>query len=261
MLHPKKSLNAYLNKIDICYGPQDLLTRFFLKIFNAGIERGVFLEFSTFDELLKINQLNLDSWRPITSSFRSDIGGASDDTGVVIVGRNIRGEIVATQAAKRLDWNGSNFKQEAESLRFFYADPERHRAPGEACIVTAPNATEITGNVVHSGGIWYHPSYRGRQLAELLPRLGRAYTYARWNIDHVCGVVSEANMQRRLAQRLGYSRITKLVTMRNSPGYPNTDVNLVLCHLSAIELIDDMFRFLVDFELQVDAAVNHRRAQ
>ena len=113
-----------LTQIQVDREPVDLLTRFFVKAVDAAARRGVRLEFGTFEELKAVNEANAASWPPLTTSFRSDIGGVDDSNGFVILGRDANGDTVATQAARLFDWRNTNFKAEAEALRFFYAAPD-----------------------------------------------------------------------------------------------------------------------------------------
>lgn len=261
MFSTAAKIDDFLKGIDIKFGPRNLLSRFFLKATHAAADRGVYLEFSTFTELMDINRRNLDTWHPMTTSFDPELSAVNEDNAFVIVGRDVHGDVVATQVARFLDWTGTNFKTEAEALRFFYKHPERDKAPDESCDVTAPNATEITGRLLHSGGIWYRPDYRGLNLGEIIPRLGRAYGYTRWGVNEVFGVVTSGNVRKKFDRRLGYREFSDSVTLRNSPTDPGKDLVTVLCRLSQADLIDDSFGFLMGFDTQVDAVVNNRRAQ
>jgi hypothetical protein len=156
--------------------------------------------------------------------------GLTDDKGYVLFERDRHGDVVATSSAKWLDWSQSNFKIEAESLRFFYSNPERDQAPGESCVVTALDATKITGRVLHTGGAWYRPDMRGRQLAWIIPRTGRADAGMRW------------------------------VTMTTSPSYPDKDVKLVIVGLASDQMFEDSADFLANFGAEIYSAVSARRA-
>lgn len=255
-----RTVDRFLESLTLNHGPIELVSRFLIKAVSAAAHRGVYLEMGTFDEYLEINRANLASWRPLATSWRTDIGGADDRSGYVLIGRDARGAAVATSAAKHLDWSATNFKAEAESLRLFYADPERDSQPGEACFVSAPNAAEIRGRVLHSGGVWYRPDYRGRQLAQIIPRIGRVYANARWDIENVFAYVSAENTKTGFEKRTGYSDITRWITLRDSPSYPGQDVRLVLLRMQEQELWQDAMNFLVRFDTKANAVVGKRSA-
>ncbi len=249
-----------LSQIEVDREPIDLLTRFFIKAVDAAARRGVTLEFGTFEELRTVNEANAASWPPLTTSFRSDIGGVNQDNGFVILGRNANGEIVATQAARLFDWRGTNFQTEAESLRFFYASPEQDKGAGEQCIVTAPDAHEVTGRVVLGGGIWYRPDYRGRKLGEIIPRISRATAYLRWGFDEFIAIVTKANVEKAFDRRSGFRKVSRSIILRNHPTVPDGDQEVMLARVEPAQLIDYLLGFIVDFRPEVDPRVDARRA-
>ncbi|MGI9476773.1 MAG: hypothetical protein ACR2PI_08705 [Hyphomicrobiaceae bacterium] len=257
-----KRIDAFIERLNFTYGPEELLARFFFKAVNAAAERGVFLEFGTFSDLLEANKANSDSWMPLTTTFQEELGGVTDETGVVFLGRNASGEIVATQAARMFDWSCTNFKNEAESLRFFYASPERDKAPNESCLVTAPEAAQIGGRVALGGGIWYRPDFRRLQLGEIIPRMARAYAFTLWNYDSLIATITQANVAKSFDKRVGFRDvIPNSMVMRNSHTVPDGDLHLALARMTPMQLIDDMFGFLVDFDTGVEVGVDQRRAQ
>ena len=91
------TIDNLLDSLHLQYGPTGLQTRFIIKACLAAAERGVFMELGSFDELLEVNRINQDSWRPLTTTLRADPGGASDDSGVILFGRDGKGDVVATQ--------------------------------------------------------------------------------------------------------------------------------------------------------------------
>ncbi len=262
MSYQTQKIDSFLKRLNLKYGPSELMARFFLKAVHAAADRGVFLEFGTFAQLWEVNQKNANSWFPITTSFRENPGGVSDDTGFVFLGRNHLGDVVATQSARIFDWSDTNFKREAEELRFFYADPDRDKAPNESCIISAPNATEITGRVALGGGIWYRPDFRRLQLGEIISRMGRAYAFALWNYDSLIATITQQNVGKAFDKRIGFRDVSpKSIIMRHSPTFPEGDLYLALARMTPMQLIDDTFGFLADFDTQVDVRVDQRRAQ
>lgn len=248
--------NRFLRDIDIKYGPAELLARFFFKAVSVAGDRGVELELVSFEELMQINAAHQDSWFPMTTSFRPDIGGISELNGAAFIGRN-RGEPVAAYVVKFLDWSATNFKAEAESLRFFYADPHRDSNPGECCNVNAPNAAELSGLLAHVGGAWFRPDYRGVGLAEIIPRLGRAYSLARWGIDASFGVIMSHHLDTGLDRRLGYKQdcIASGTKLWNHPVRPDDWIHLILAWMKRDDLVDDLFQFIMEFDTQIDVRV------
>ncbi len=172
-----------------------------LKAVDAIARCGITLEVGTFKQLLEVNEANSDSWMPLTTTFRWDIGGEDEKSGVVFIGCDAQGVPVAAQAARQFDWQGTNFKEEAQSLRFYYADPQRQKAPEETCVVTASAATEITGSVGLSGALWFRPDDRRLMLPAILPPIARAYALTTWDIDAMMTIITTTNIERGLHKK------------------------------------------------------------
>lgn len=251
---------SFLERLQIRHGPQKLLRDFFAKAEYAARQRGVYMSIGTVRELAEVNAANSDSWMPLTTTFR-DVGGIDDETCLVFLGRDNSGRVVATQAARIFDWSDSNFKEEAESLRFFYTNPERDRRDNESCIVTAAGADLIRGRVALGGGIWYHPEFRGRQLSGIITRMGRAYAYALWNYDVMIATITQNNLATKFDRRTGYRDvIPSSMIMRHSETKPDGDLTLALAKMTPAQLIDDVYGFMVHFDAEVDSAIGIRRA-
>jgi hypothetical protein len=193
--------------LKIKYGPVGLLGRFFLWADTAARDRGVTLFFASLQDLIEANRANSDSWRPLVPVFDEALGGVTPETAFVLIGRNKRGEIVATQAARIYDWPETTFEVEAASLRMFFADPDAAFARGDRCEITTPVAKKITGRVVYSGAAWYRSDFRGKGLATILTRISRAYAFTRWNSDFTVAIMADALIAGGLAARVGYTRL------------------------------------------------------
>lgn len=258
MLSSRKKL---LDDLQISYGPHNLLGRFFLKATEMAADRGVTLRFASFDELAAANARNAKSWRPLDTILNPDLSQLDDTTSFCIVGENGDGEVVATQGLRLYDWRGSNLKAEAEALRMFYRDPA-DAAPGEACRVSAASASRITGLVGYAGGVWYRPDYRGGRLSTILPRVGRTITLARWGVDFVTGMMAEATVAAGFASRSGFASVEWDILRRNAPvsGIPESTLRLALVFMTADEVVDSAFSWMIDTEAEVDRAVGARRA-
>jgi len=193
--------------LKIKHGPVGLLGRFFLWADSAVRDRGVTLSFGSLQDLIEANKANSDTWRPLVPVFDEALGGATPKTAFVLIGRNKDGEVVATQAARIYDWPETSLKDEATSLRMFYADPDAAFAREDRCEITAPIAEKITGRVVFSGGIWYRRDFRGKDLGTILPRISRAYAFTRWHSDFTIGMMGDAVIAGGLAARAGYTKV------------------------------------------------------
>ena len=174
-----------LSEIEVSHGPAEMLGRFFLKAVSAANARGVRLRFGTFDELSEVNRQNAKVWRPLVPTFDSQTSYLVPENAFCLLGEDLKGDVVASSAAKIFDWTSSNLNAEASSLRIFYADPTAALARNEQCRMSTPSAATISGHVLHTGAVWYRPDYRGRGLVAIMPRFARAYAAAKWTFDTV----------------------------------------------------------------------------
>lgn len=257
---PPREPRPLLSDIRIEHGPVDLLGRFFLKADTAARQRNVSLSFAPLQELVETNRRNSDTWRPLLPLFDPAAGGATQQDSFCIVGRDPRGEVVATQAARLYRWDGTSFHEEAESLRLFYADPAQLRRPREKVEVTAPAAKKITGRVVFAGGAWYRPDYRGRQLAQILTRISRAYAYTLWQHDYHTSIMAEEVCKGGMPERSGYTKVDWAVMLKRTVVHPEGEVRCGLTWMDSSEFFDGIRDFTERFDTQVDVGVDQRRA-
>lgn len=254
---PPRSL---VSDITIKHGPVDLLGRFFLKADTAARRRDVHLSFAPMQALVDTNRRNSDTWRPLLPLFDPAVNGAAEEDTFCIVGRDARGDIVATQAARLYHWDGTTFRDEAESLRLFYADPTALKRATEAVEVTAPAAQRITGRVVFAGGAWYRPDFRGRQLAQILTRISRAYAYTRWRHDYHTSIMAEEVCRGGMPERSGYTKVDWEVMLRRTVVHPEGSVRCGLTWMDSGEFLGGIADFVERFDTQVDVGVQKRSA-
>jgi hypothetical protein len=249
-----------ITDITVEHGPVDLLGRFFLKADTAARNRGITLSFGTFEELLQVNERNRSSWATITTmyDYRFCPRGLAPDRALCLLGRDARGEVVATHAARVFFLDEESLHDQAVSLRIFYDEPERMKAPNERCEVTASAARTMRGRLLINGAVWYEPAYRKRQLSKIIPRISRAYAYTRWKIDHSMGLMMEGPTRGGVIDSLGYPHREWDLRLFNAP---NGSPRCCLAWMHADEMIDDLQSFLVGFDAEVDVGVDQRRAQ
>lgn len=214
---------------------------------------GVRLDFATADEFLSVNDANRSSWLPLASFFHPAFSTLTPENSVFILGRNRGGEVVACQACRFYDWTGTNFKDECESLRFWYDDPASMRNPGERATVSALAARGTTGKVAYSGAAWYRRDYRGKGLVEYLPRLSRAYAAGVWGTETTITMMAENNVKKGVFPRNGYRNIEMDVDVVNSQG---GTIRFAYIWTKEEEMEEDLEEFL--FNLSEESRVARR---
>lgn len=221
MPNQARSLDAslashFISNLYIQHGPRELLGRYFLQTNKALADRGIALEFATFDDLLRVNRMNRDSWLPLYPAFDPQCSKLEDSNSFCIVGRDLDGDIVATQAGRLFDWTTSSFAEATQKMTIMYDNPSLSALPGEAWSVSAPMAHELRGLIALTGAVWYHPKARGRGLASLMPRLARAYSLSQWNVDATVVVMSQQTHALGLHKRTGHINFQHGVHARGS---------------------------------------------
>lgn len=249
----------FLADVRIDFGPRPLYSRLFLRGDTMLRERGINLKFAPLEELLAVNRRNSDSWRPLLPIFDAEECGFNDDNGFCLLAYTSSGQCVAAQAARLYDLTGTNFKEETESLRLFYPDPEAQRHEGERIVVTAPSAEVITGPTVFSGAVWYHPSMRKQGLTSILPRLTKAMSQTRWDTEVTLSFMAEEVVKQGTAPRAGYYHVDWSIDLIDTPVSPGT-VHSALIWSSRDELIDYFSGLLTPRDAKVDPVVHHRSA-
>jgi hypothetical protein len=239
------------SQIVVQHGPAGLLGRLFLLCEAELHRRGIRLRFAGMDELLAVNRANADTWAPLWSGFDPSFTNLSPENSFCILGCDLDGNVVATQAARFLDWPDTNYHEEAESLRLMYADPDASKLPGERCRVTALAAKGMSGRVAYSGAAWYRPDYRGKALVEFLPRISRSLAHTRWDTHCTVTMMAEAVVRGKVFPRNGYRNIEWDIKMYNSRGQIP---RFALIWSKRDEMLEDLKDFLGGFETSIDAA-------
>jgi hypothetical protein len=240
------------SQITLKHGPVGVLGRTILAAEQLALAKGVHLSFVTGHEMLAVNEANRATWLPLISVFDIRFNDLDDRNAFFIVGRDAAGEVVACQAGRLYEWESTNFKEECESLRMFYRDPEVGKLPGEEWTVTALAARAASGRVAFSGAAWYRRDYRGVGLVEWLPRLSRALAKGLWDTEVTVTVMAENNVKKGVFPRNGYRNAEWAVEAIN--GRMGT-LRYAFLWSKSDEMIEDLEQFLGDLAPERDAAI------
>lgn len=236
-----KPQSEFISNIYIEHGPRELLGRYFLQANKALVDRGIFLELGSFDDLLRVNEANRDSWLPLFPALNPQFCKLNEDNSFCIVGRDDEGEIVATQAGRLFDLQDSSFADAALNMTLLYDDPSESANPNEVWTVSAPMASELRGKIAFTGAVWYHPKVRGRGLASLIPRLARAFALARWNINATVVMMSKNTHSQGLFRKTGHVNFQDGVHARAST---HGDVDYLLFWMLQTDIMREVGDFL-----------------
>jgi hypothetical protein len=248
---------SFLADLTVEHGPVALLGRFFLAADAECRRRGVTLSFGTFDEIVAANRANPDSWKPLFPAYDPAFHDFNADNSFVFIGRDATGRVVVTQAGILFRLETTTFHEFAEALRVNYDEPARMMRPNERCIPTAPSLRTMRGRVLFGGATWFHPSLRGTGLAEITPRISRAYGYTRFKTDYTTSFMVEGPLKGGLAKRAAFPHVEWGVRFENSP---MGDFQCALCWMGPDYLLADLETWLGGLASQIDAEVRERRA-
>jgi hypothetical protein len=246
---------GFLGELRIEHGPTDLVRRFLRYADALNRQQGVVLSFAPLEELQAVNESNRDSWKPLLSIFDPRLNSIAPDDAFCLLGRNAEGEVVSAQGGRLYTWQSTNLKEEAESLRWFYADPEASKRPGESCVVTAPSAPHISGRVAFLGAVWYRPDYRKRMPTVVDLRIGHYYALAKWRPDHLALIMVEALANKGLAPRFGRPPEWE-VRFTNNISFG--DSRLALIQASGEETLGRFLQYMEEHESEIDAVLGER---
>ncbi|MFN3745731.1 MAG: hypothetical protein ACK4TL_13595 [Hyphomicrobiaceae bacterium] len=243
----------FLADVRIDHGPRQLLSRLFLRGDTLLRERGINLQFAPIETLLEVNRQNQDSWRTLFPVFDAELGAVNASNSFALIGREASGRVIAAQGARLYRLGNRTFKQETDSLRLYYPDPERQALPGESCVITAPSAETFAGDLIFSGAVWYHPTYRRQGLTSILPRITKALSLTRWGCDITLSFMVDKVVEGGTAPRAGYRHVEWEVLMKNTMF---GDARLALIWSNADELINYFSGLLTPPEAKVDTIID-----
>ncbi len=183
----------------------------------------------------------LGAERPLPSQLDVDFCALPPDRAFWIEGLDAAGRTVLTHAARLFDWTRTDLESEGRALRIFYDEPLLHARPGADLTLAQPMPTRVAGRVAYVGGLWIHPDFRGRGLARIMPRIGRAWTHVRWAPDFAFSHVVDHLLDAGLDGVYGYPHRHRGLHFRNRYGRVFA---ISWVWMSASELLSDSEAFV-----------------
>lgn len=179
-----------------------------------------------FSGLVAINTRNRKSgWFGLMPMFHPDTYGHPE--AFWIKGVDHRGEAVMTVAARLYRVPASGLGEEIRSLRLFYEDPSRTRAPQEHCLCSAPSVSALKGKVLYSGAGWCAREYRGLGFASIVPRISQWMGDLLWQQDYTISLVDPVLIEKGVVAAYGYDNVEPGIMWWNSPSQGTIDLNLI----------------------------------
>ncbi len=131
----------------------------------------------------------------------------SASNGFWLIGRNISGEIVLTQAIKLVPVGDAGFLSHlSENLADYRPKGDRLDIARSQVHLT-DRAGRLSGDLCYYGELWIKRSYRGSCLTAVMPRLMFAIAIAKWSPNVVFGVMEPLAACKGLAAREGFMHL------------------------------------------------------
>lgn len=170
---------------------------------SHGIEITIGSNFEDYSHIIKSERKVQNLGAPFDHEKYDLVAGES----FWLIGRNKNGELIHTQAAKKVHLKGKNlaghllhhFRDFPPPLPGVDFDRSRFRA--------TPGAHRIEGDVVYHGEVWMAPedgTYRGTGLSTVLARTGLLEIMRRWNPDYIYGFMLRQVAFKGFSERMGY---------------------------------------------------------
>jgi len=217
-------------------GSGPVIGRFILAGDRAARAVGIHLKLRTdMDGLLEFNRRAIAEgvWYPLLGTFNPEGTDINETNGFWIAGENDDGEIISTSAGRIYSFADTLQPHVAEV--FFGSDTGQPRE------VTAPAAKLINGVTLKAGATWVHPSYRKRELPQILSRMARAYALSRWPLDWTFAYIPRVVIEKGVAAAYGAKHVSYSI---HFPGSRFGEIGL--SYTSAQEIYDDLGAFLTD---------------
>jgi hypothetical protein len=248
---------SFLEDIRIDHGPARVLGRFFLAADSLVRTAGIQLRLVSINDAGLAHTNNKDSWPAFPPMLDSRLSAIDAASSYALLGYNQLGEVVSSQAGRI--YEPSDQQTLCDMIgdqSFLYGGSFDSQNGHPTCHISAPSSRQISSRYVYSGALWVRPDYRGHRLANVLPRVSRAYALSRWNTEFTIAFIGNATST--LCKLYGYPNIEPGVEFRGlGPSY----TTMSLMWMTADELVEDLEMFMGSIRPQVDGAVSDRAAQ
>ena len=172
-------------------------------LFSQGIEISTGSDFDEYSEIVAKER----PMQKLGAPFDPTLHGLNKSNAFWMIGRNEDGELIHTQASKRVRLSGrplSNYL-----LRQFRAFPPP--LPGvdldSSRFRATPGTHRIAGTAAYHGEFWVAPErgkYRGVGLAPVFGRTGMLEMMRRWDPDWIYGFILNIVAYKGFGARIGY---------------------------------------------------------
>lgn len=158
----------------------------------------------------------------IIPSFDSAKTNIEENEGFWIIGRDVDGEIVHTQAVKIVDLGAETLASYIDSHRAEFTPSEWVYDSKNSKYEAAPDTCSIVGTVCCHGEFWIKggpKGFRNTGLTVLGARLGMAVSLMKWSPDYLFALMQSLTICKGLAARAGFMHTAQTNLYWRVPGY------------------------------------------
>ena len=170
---------------------------------SHGVEVTIGSDFEEYSQIISKERKVQNLGAP----FNYELHDLSKKNAFWLTGRNKEGELIHTQAAKKVPLGGKTlanhllgrFREFPPPIPGVNLERSRFRA--------TPGSHRIVGNVVYHGEVWMAPEkgkYRGSGLSTVLARTGLLEVTRRWDPDFMFGFMLRTVAFKGFSERMGY---------------------------------------------------------
>lgn len=190
---------------------------------TLAVERGgITLETGSNFDIFKDAVKKQPERGPMTPIFDPENNNFNEGNAFWIIGKDIKQEVVHTQAVRILDLNGNPFSE--------YAGAEFDKFSPEGWVLdsdqshyhAAPGTCSVTDVTCYHGEFWLkggRNGHRGAGKAVLVARIGMMISLMKWCPDFIVAMMISDTICKGLAARTGFMHIEQTNMFWAVPGY------------------------------------------
>jgi hypothetical protein len=250
LITPKLGI-PFLQSFNVQHGAPSLLGRYFLTIDKITKDQGIYLGFTTFDELVTVYDQNADNWGFYNPMFDPRTSDVNPNQTMCLVGRNSFNEIVGSASAKFFDATKTSFGAIIDADGFYSLRSECNPKKISTRMRT-PVVDDLHGLIGYCGGAWVHPDYRHRNFSHIYARTISACISTLWNPDYIVGAVKREVIGTRAHTNYGFAHFEPSFTVLAND---QPLIDLVLLWMDQSETAIDLARFLDVLWPKINAAI------
>jgi hypothetical protein len=175
---------SLIDQLQIRQEPRGQIGRVLLACERALANLGLTARLHPISQLVTVYERHAVSWNGLTPILDTRYApiAAADSSCMSLYDQ--RGETVAVLGCRYLDLGDRSVADACEDLTLFYGADAPKYVGGHRCVMTAPSAKRLKGELVYHGALWIRPDQRRSGACTILREASRCYMASQWNFSH-----------------------------------------------------------------------------